>query len=115
MRLTGALLRAVWEQQRDIADAATADGFSLDLRTLGIFLLITVAMGGGAAWMTGSGLARGWRPFWHCALALLLVAAAVRFIHYALFSGTLLSLHYYAVDAVVVMIIGGIVGLKAVS
>ena len=54
-----------------------ADGFSLDLRTLGIFLLITVAMGGGAAWMTGSGLARGWRPFWHCALALLLIAAVV--------------------------------------
>ena len=71
-----------------------------------LFLLVTVVMGGWAGWMAARGIARGWRPFWQCALALLLVAAAVRFIHYALFSGTLLSLHYYAVDAVVVMIIG---------
>jgi len=82
------------------------DGFSLDLRTLGIFLLITVAMGGGAAWMTGSGLARGWRPFWHCALALLLIAAVTRFLHYALFEGTLLSGPAYAIDAVFVLAVG---------
>ena len=85
-----------------------ADGFSLDPRTLGIFLLVTVAMGGGAAWMTGSGLARGWRPFWHCALALLLIAAVSRFLHYALFEGTLLSAPAYAVDAATVLAIGAV-------
>jgi hypothetical protein len=75
---------------------------------LGIFLLVTVAMGGWAAWMTARALARAWRPFWHCALALLLVAAAVRFMHFALFGGTLLSAHFYAVDAIVVMLVGAI-------
>jgi hypothetical protein len=79
-----------------------------DLRTFGIFLLITVVLGGGAAWMTGSGLARGWRPFWHCALALLLVAAAARFLHYALFEEPLLSAPAYALDAAVILAIGGL-------
>jgi hypothetical protein len=85
-----------------------ADGFSLDAPTIGIFLLVTAAMGGSAAWMTGSGLARGWRPFWHCALALLLIAAVTRFLHYALFEGTLLSLPAYCVDAAFVLLIGAV-------
>jgi hypothetical protein len=37
---------------------------------------------------------------------LLILAGAVRFIHFALFHGTLLSLHYYIVDAVVLLAIG---------
>ena len=32
----------------------------------------------------------------------------MRFIHFALFEGTLLSLHYYLVDAVVVFVIGSL-------
>ncbi|KQP65203.1 DUF6867 family protein [Methylobacterium sp. Leaf112] len=80
--------------------------FALTGATLGIFLLVTVAMGGSAAWMTGSGMARGWRPFWHCALALLLIAAVTRFLHYALFEGTLLSAPDYAVDAVFALAVG---------
>jgi Domain of unknown function (DUF6867) len=32
--------------------------------------------------------------------------SAVRFIHFSLFGGTLLSLHYYAVDTAVCMIAG---------
>lgn len=71
-----------------------------------LFLLVTLVMGGWAGWMAARAIARGWRPFWQCALALLAVAAAVRFIHFALFDGTLLSAHYYAVDAIVVMIVG---------
>lgn len=73
---------------------------------IGLFLLVTVAMGGWAGWMAARGLAKGWRPFWQIVPALLAVAAAVRFIHFALFDGTLLSPHYYAVDAIVVMIVG---------
>jgi hypothetical protein len=78
-----------------------------------LFLLVTVAMGGWAGWMSARSIAKGWRPYWHCVPALLLVAAAVRFIHYALFGGTLLSAHYYLVDAVVVLLIGS-VGFRAV-
>ncbi|GJE61958.1 DUF6867 family protein [Methylobacterium trifolii] len=71
-----------------------------------LFLLVTVTMGGWAGWMAARAIARGWHPFLHCVPALLAVAAAVRFIHFALFGGTLLSPHYYAVDALVVMIVG---------
>ena len=74
--------------------------------SIGLFLLVTVAMGGWAGWMAARGLAKAWRPLWQIVPALLAVAAAVRFIHFALFDGTLLSLHYYAVDVVVVMIVG---------
>jgi hypothetical protein len=71
-----------------------------------LFGLVTVLMGGWAAWMTGRAIAVTWRPLWQAFAALLLLAAFVRFIHFALFHGTLLSLHYYVVDAVVVGAIG---------
>ena len=32
----------------------------------------------------------------------------MRFIHFALFDGTLLSIHYYAVDTIVLLIIGAL-------
>ena len=84
------------------------EGLLFEESSIGLFLLVTVAMGGWAAWMTARGIASGWRPFWQCALALLVLAGAVRFIHFALFEGTLLSLHYYLVDAAVVLIVGAI-------
>ncbi|AWN40331.1 DUF6867 family protein [Methylobacterium durans] len=73
-----------------------------------LFLLVTVVMGGWAAWMTARGIARTWRPFWQTVPALLAVAAAVRFIHFALFEGTLLSGPRYLADAGVVLAIGAI-------
>jgi hypothetical protein len=71
-----------------------------------LFGLVTVMMGGWAAWMTGRAIAITWRPVWQCVAAMLLLAAVVRFFHYALFQGTLLSLHYYLVDAAVILAIG---------
>ena len=44
-----------------------------------IFLLVTVAMGGGAAYLSGKAIAQTWRPFWHVPLYMLPLAAAVRF------------------------------------
>jgi uncharacterized membrane protein len=73
-----------------------------------LFLLITVIIGGWAAWMTGRAMALTWRPFWQLVAYLLILAGAVRFIHFALFEGTLLSLRYYLVDAVVILIIGAL-------
>lgn len=69
--------------------------------SFGVFLLATVALGGGAAWLTGRALAATWRPWWQVPAYVLVLAGAVRFIHYALFGATLLSLHYYLVDAAV--------------
>ncbi len=71
-----------------------------------LFGFVTVLLGGWAAWMTGRAIALTWRPLWQAVASILILALAVRFIHYALFGGTLLSLRYYVVDAVVVLAIG---------
>ena len=73
-----------------------------------LFLLITVIMGGWAAWMTGRAIALTWRPFGALIAYLFILGAAVRFIHFALFGGTLLSAHYYIIDAIVLLIIGSL-------
>jgi hypothetical protein len=71
-----------------------------------LFLFVTVIMGGWAAWMTGRAIAITWRAYWNLILYLLILGAAVRFIHFALFGGTLLSIHYYVIDTIVILIIG---------
>ena len=74
--------------------------------SLSVFLLVTVVLGGGAAALAGRAVALTWRPWWQVVLYMLMLGAAVRFIHFALFGGTLLSIHYYAVDTVVCMAFG---------
>ncbi len=72
------------------------------------FLLVTVFLGGGAAYLTGRAIAIVWSPLPLLVFYILLLDSAVRFIHYSLFGGTLLSLHYYAVDLVVLLILAGL-------
>jgi uncharacterized protein DUF6867 len=74
--------------------------------SLGVFLLVTVVLGGGAAVLAGRAVALTWRPWWQVVVYMLMLAATVRFIHFALFEGTLLSPHYYAVDCVICMAFG---------
>ncbi|MBZ0229364.1 MAG: hypothetical protein K8F58_13070 [Bauldia sp.] len=76
--------------------------------SLADFLLVTVFLGGGAAYLTGRAVALTWRRMLKLLVYLLLLAAAVRFIHYALFGGTLLSPQYYLVDLAVLLCIGGL-------
>ena len=57
-----------------------------------VFVLLTIVLGGGAAWRTGQAVAEGWGALWPVIAYTLLIAAAVRFLDYALFSGPLLSL-----------------------
>jgi hypothetical protein len=63
-----------------------------------LFILVTVIIGGAAAMQMGRSIAQTWRPFWIMFVYAALLNCAVRFIHYAVFQGTLLSLHYYLVD-----------------
>ena len=74
--------------------------------SFGVFVLVTVVLGGGAAWLAGRAVAATWRPWWQVVIYMLILGAAVRFIHFSLFGGTLLSLHYYAVDSAVCLIAG---------
>jgi hypothetical protein len=73
-------------------------------RSLGVFLLVSVAMGGGAAWLTGRAIAGTWRPWWQAIAYALILGAVVRFFHFALFEGTLLSPRYYLLDTIVCLI-----------
>lgn len=68
-----------------------------------LFALVTIIMGGWAAWMTGRAIALTWRPLLQLPLYVLILGLVVRFIHFALFEGTLLSPHYYLVDTIVLM------------
>lgn len=69
------------------------------------FVFVTLILAGGAAYMTGRAAARGWMPIWQLVVYMVLLAAATRFIHFALFSGSLLSLYYYVVDLIVILAI----------
>jgi hypothetical protein len=71
-------------------------------------LLVTGAIGGGAAWLTGRAIAQTWRPYWHLILYILLLGAAVRFVHFALFEADLLALASYIVDCIFFVAVGSL-------
>ena len=47
--------------------------FVSDEQSLGIFLLVSVLLGGGAAWLAGRAIAATWRPWWHVALYMVIL------------------------------------------
>jgi hypothetical protein len=69
---------------------------------------VTCLIGGGAAFATGRALAGTWRPFGQAIVYLLLLGAAVRFAHFALFQGELFSLSSYLSDAAFLLAVGGL-------
>jgi uncharacterized protein DUF6867 len=73
---------------------------------VGAFLMVSVLLGGGAAWLAGRAIAATWRPWWHVTFYMLLLGLVARFLHFALFGATLLSLHYYLVDTGVCLGLG---------
>jgi GR25 family glycosyltransferase involved in LPS biosynthesis len=81
-------------------------GFLHEEGSFGVFVLVTVILGGGAAALAGRAIAQTWRPAWQMAAYALILGAAVRFIHFSLFGGTLLSAHYYLVDSAVCVAFG---------
>ena len=85
--------------------------FLYEDETLGIFLLVTVVLGGGAAVLAGRAIAATWRAWWQVVVYMLILGAAVRFIHFALFGGTLISPHYYAADSAICLL-AGLIGFR---
>ncbi len=71
-------------------------------------ILVTGLIGGGAAMLAGRAIAQTWRPFWHVVAYMALLGAAVRFVHFALFEGTLLSPASYGADTLVLLILGAV-------
>ena len=70
------------------------------------FLFVTCLLGGWAAWMTGRACAQTWRPYSSLVVFLLALGIGVRFIHHALFWGTMFTLQYYVVDTIILLILG---------
>ncbi|MFA5951120.1 MAG: DUF6867 family protein [Hyphomicrobium sp.] len=68
-----------------------------------VFLLVTILLGGGAAWRTGQAVAQSWSPGWPLIGYTGLLAAAVRFLSFALFGGPLLSLPSYVIDFAILL------------
>ncbi len=73
--------------------------------TLGVFLGVTVALMGFAAFMTGQALANTWKPMWHAVVYGVLLGLGSRFLIFALFEGTLLSLTGYLTDTAALIVI----------
>jgi hypothetical protein len=78
----------------------------LDENSLAVFLLVTIVLGGGASALAGRAIAGTWRPWSQVAAYSFVLGVAVRFIHFSVFNGTLLSPHYYLVDTAVCMAFG---------
>ena len=83
----------------EISTAFSIPELLYEENSFGVFLLVTIILGGGAALLAGRAIATTWRPAWQVIGYSFVLAGAVRFIHFSLFDGTLLSLHYYLVDA----------------
>ena len=71
------------------------------------FVLITLLLGGAGGWAAGRAMAQTWRPMPMIALYMLFLTAGVRFLHYALYGETLLSLQFFLVAYVWTMIVAG--------
>lgn len=69
-----------------------------------VYMLLTVALGGAAARVTGAAIASTWRSPWQLLGAAFLLACAVRFFHYALFAEPLLSPRLFLLDYAVLLL-----------
>ncbi len=69
-------------------------------------VLVTGILGGGAAWLSGRAIANAWRPPWQVMVPAVLVGLAARFIHFALFEGTLLSAASFGCDTLIFLVVG---------
>jgi hypothetical protein len=73
--------------------------------TLPVFIAVTVVLMGGAGFMMGQALARGWRPVWQVIGYGLLLGLADRFLTFSLFDGVLLTAAGYAIDTAVILVL----------
>ena len=75
---------------------------------LWVFLLLTVLLGGAAAWAAGRAIAATWRPYWQVPAYAVLLALVVRFLHFALFEEPLLEPGNLVVDIAVLLAAAGL-------
>ncbi len=74
--------------------------------TGGVYFAVTFVLMGFAAWMTGAAVASTWKPIWQAVAYCVLLGFACRFLIFALFGGTLLSLSGFLIDVTVLVLYG---------
>jgi hypothetical protein len=67
------------------------------------FVVLTLILGGGAAFLAGRALAAGWQSLGLLAFYMVLFTCGLRFLDYALFESNLLSLKYFITHGLIVM------------
>ncbi|MHC5652938.1 DUF6867 family protein [Stappia sp.] len=70
------------------------------------FIVLTLCLGGTAAWATGRACALTWRPLYVLVWFLFLLSLGVRFLNYALNHGGLLSVSHWLVAFVYLLAVG---------
>jgi len=70
------------------------------------FIVVVILVGGGAAYMTGRAIARGWQTIPLLVFYCFLLACVSRFLQYALYEGTLLSPYHLLVSFVILFSVG---------
>jgi hypothetical protein len=70
------------------------------------FVLVTIIMGGWAAWMTGKACASTWSRYPTLFIYLTILTAGVRFLHQAPFGGDMFSPHFFVVDFIYIQLVG---------
>ena len=68
-----------------------------------VFVLLTVVLGGGAAFLAGRALAKDWRPVGQLVLFMIPLGAGVRFLHFALFQQPLFSLTHFTTTTLILI------------
>jgi len=71
-------------------------------------LMVTGVIGGGAALLAGRAISATWRPYWYVIGYMVLLGGGVRFLHFALFKGDILSLPSYIADTLYVIVVASV-------
>ncbi|MFZ1680007.1 MAG: DUF6867 family protein [Rhizobiaceae bacterium] len=78
--------------------------------SIGLFVLFLLCLA--VAWATGRAAARSWESVLTAVVYLLLLTAAIRFLHMALYHGAMFDPVEYVVDATIALVVG-IAGWRA--
>ena len=68
-------------------------------------VFVTLILGGGCALLAGRAIAGTWRTIWVAIAAAFPIAAAVRFVHYALFNEALLAPKSYLLELSILLVV----------
>jgi hypothetical protein len=71
--------------------------------SVGVFVLLTIMLGGGAAFLAGRTLAKEWRPIGLVLFYMIPLGAGVRFLHFALYEHDLFSGAHFVAHTLILM------------